>query len=171
MFLVSTSDDIWFDSSFYEVFVYRKLNQDGLKNISLIVTYAFWNNASNSDEDNNITFRLTSSHFALNTLYNNFEGFQNENTPEIVKIISIISLSQDLMLGDYTMKIQAIWQNKTLAESDVIIHVVDPLPAALPIPGFYNYSVHIVLNLLCFMQWPVFSLTQRTTQFHHWTCL
>ena len=140
MFLVSTSDDIWFDSSLYEVFVYRKLNQDGFKNISLIVTYSFWNNASNSDEDflNNITFRHTSSHFDLNSLYSTFEGFQNENTPEIVKRISIISLSQDLTLGDYNMKIQAIWQNKKLAESDVIIHVVDPLPTALPIPGFYN---------------------------------
>ena len=48
------------------------------------------------------------------------------------------------MLGDYKMKIQAIWQNKKLAESDVIIHVVDPLPAVLPVPGFHNYSVHMV---------------------------
>ena len=135
--LASTSNDIWFDSSLYEVFVYRKLDQNEmLKNISLIATYAFRNNAPNSDEDflNNITFRLNSSHFDLTTLYSSFEGFQNESTsPEIVKRVSIIALS--LMLGDYNMKIQAIWQNKTLAESDVIIHVVDPLPATLPVPG------------------------------------
>ena len=52
------------------------------------------------------------------------------------------------MLGDYKMKIQAIWQNKKLAESDVIIHVVDPLPAVLPVPGFYNYSVHMVYFIM-----------------------
>ena len=148
--LVSTSNDIWFDSSLYEVFVYRKLNRDEtLKNISLVAAYAFRHNTSNSDEDflNNITFRLTSSHFTLNSLYSTFKSFQNENTvtPEIVKGISIISLSQDLMLGDYNMKVQAVWQDKILTESDVIIHVVDPLPATLPTPGLYNnYSFLIV---------------------------
>ena len=122
-----------------------------LKNMSLIATYAFWNNASNSDEDflYNITFtfRQTSSHFALNSLYSSFESFQNESTPEIVKKVSILSLSQDLVLGDYNMTVQAIWQNKTLAESDVIIHVVDPLPAVLPVPGLYNNP--FVKFLLC----------------------
>ena len=153
--LVSTSNDIWFDSSLYEVFVYRKLNRDEtLKNISLIATYAFWNNTSNSDEDflNNITFRLNSSQFVLNSLYISFEGFQNEITPEIVKGVSITSnsLSQDLVLGDYNMKVQAIWQDKILTESDVIIHVVDPLPATLPTPGLYNnYSFLIVSDFHC----------------------
>ena len=133
------------DSSLYEVFVYRKLDQNEiLKNISLIVTYGFWDNASNSGEDisNNITFRLTSSlnypQFTLNSLSSTFEGFQNENIPEIFSRSLIISSSlQDLTLGDYNMKIQAIFQNRKLAESDVIIHIVDPLPTPLPVPGFY----------------------------------
>ena len=45
------------------------------------------------------------------------------------------------MLGDYKMKILVIWQNNIIAESDVIIHVVDPLPTGLPVPGCYNYLV------------------------------
>ena len=147
--LASTSNDIWFDSSLYEVFVYHKLNRNvTLKNMSLIATYAFWKNESNSGEDflNNITFKLTSSHFDLITLYSTFESFQNESIPEIVKEVSIISLSQDLMLGDYSMKIQAIWQNKTLAKSDVIIHVVDPLPATLPTPGLYIQYIYYIYH-------------------------
>ena len=144
-YLVSASNDVWLDSSLYEVFVYRKLDQNEiLKNISLIVTYGFWDNASNSGEDilNNITFRLTSSlnytQFTLNSLSSTFEGFQNEYIPEIFSRSSIVSSSlQDLTLGDYHMKIQAIFHNRKLAESDVIIHVVDPLPTSLPVPGFH----------------------------------
>ena len=139
--LVSANNDVWLDSSLYEIFIYRKLNQNKiLKNISLIVTFSFWNNVSNSSEDfcNNITFNLSSSaHFTLD--FDTFERFQNENTPQIVRRSSIISsLALDLMLGDYNMKIQAVWQDMKLAESEVIIHVVDPVPAPLPPPGFYN---------------------------------
>ena len=139
--LVSANNDIWLDSSLYEIFIYRKLNQSKiLKNISLIVTFSFWNNVSNSSEDfsNNITFILSSSaNFTLD--FDTFERFQNESTPQVVRRSSIISSSAlNLMLGDHSMKIQAVWQNMKLAESEVIIHVVDPLPAPLPSPGFYN---------------------------------
>lgn len=140
IFLVSTSNHVWLDSSLYEVFVYRELDQNEILNISLIVTYEFWNNISNSGEDSldNITFRFTSSlnytNFVLNFLPSAFKSFRNENTPEVIKKISINSL-QDLMLGDYNLKIQVYWQDNTLTESDVIIHVVDPLPEVLPVPG------------------------------------
>ena len=144
--LVSNNNDIWFDSSLYEVFVYHQLHQNEvLKNTSLIVTYQFWNNASNIDEDfpSNITFKLTSSldstNFAVISLSTPFKGFNDENTPDIVRNISIITLAQNLTLGDYNMKIQAIWQDMEIAESVVIIHVVDPPPRALPVPGLATY--------------------------------
>ena len=144
-YLVSISNDVWLDSLLYEVFVYCKLEHNEiLKNISLIVTYGFWDDASNSGKDisNNIAFRLTSSlnytQFTLNSLPSTFEGFQNENIPQMFSRRSIVSSSQqDLTLGDYNMKIQAIFQNQKLTESDVIIHVVNPLPTTLPIPSFY----------------------------------
>ena len=138
---MSSNEDIWFDSSLYEVFVYHQLHQNEvLKNISLIATYQFWNNASNIDEDfpNNILFKLTSSaNFTITSLSTTFRGFKNENSSDIVRNVSIISLSENLMLGDYIMNIQAIWQDVEIAESDVIIHVIDPLPRALPVPGLH----------------------------------
>ena len=154
---------MWFDSSFYEVFVYRQLHQnETLKDISLIVTYDFWNNASNSDEEfpNNVMFRLTSSrnytNFTVTSSSITFRGF-NENTTDIVRNVSVISLSQNLMLGDYNMKIQAIWQDMEIAESDIIIHVVDPLPKTLPVPGYYNglhllYVIFIIFNVVTCVQ-------------------
>ena len=151
--LVSSDNRIWFDSSSYEVFVYRHLHQtETLKIISLIATHDFWSNASNTDEEfpNNVMFRLTSSrnhtNFTVTSSSTTFRGFNNENTPDIVRNVSVISLSQNLMLGDYNMKIQAIWQDMEIAESDIIIHVVDPLPRALPVPGYYNglYLFHVI---------------------------
>ena len=143
--LVSNRFDIWFDSSLYETFVYRRLHQnETLENISLIVTYDFWNTASNSDEEfpNNVIIRLISScnytNFTVTSSSTTFRGFNNANTPDIVRNVSVISLSQNLILGDYSMKIQAIWQDMEIAESDLIIHVVDPLTRALPVPGYYN---------------------------------
>ena len=137
--LVPNSYDVWFDSSLYEVFVYRKLHQNEiLKNVPLIVAHGFWENASNIDEGfpNNVTFRLTSPiNFTVSSLSATFNGFKNRSIPVIVRNVSVISLSQNLMLGDYNMKIQAIWQDMEIAESDIIIHVVDPLPRALPVPG------------------------------------
>ena len=129
------------DSSLYEVFIYRKLSQNEiLKNISLVATYSFWNNVANGSEDfsSNITFNLTSStYFTLK--FDTFERFQNDNTPQVVRRSSITSPSvQDLMLGDYSMKIQAVWQDMKLSESDLIIHVIDPPPTPLPVPGFYD---------------------------------
>ena len=144
--LVLSNNGMWFDSSLYEVFVYHQLHQNEvLKNISLIVTYQFWHNASIVDEDfpSNIIFKLTSSlnhaNFAVMSLSAPFKGFLNENTPGIGRKISIITLAQNLTLGDYNMKIQAIWQDMEIAESVVIIHVVDPPPRALPVPGLATY--------------------------------
>ena len=148
--LVSNSYDIWFDSSLYEVFVYRKLHQNEiLKNVSLMVTHGFWENSSKIDEDfpNNVTFRLTSPiNFTVSYLSTTFNGFKNRSIPEIVRNVSVISLSQNLMLGDYNMKIQAIRKDMEIAESDIIIHVVDPLPRAFPVPGYYNglYLLHVI---------------------------
>ena len=129
------------DSSLYEVFIYRKLSQNEiLKNISLVATYSFWNNVANGSEDfsSNITFNLTSStYFTLK--FDTFERFQNDNAPQVVRRSSITSPSvQDLMLVDYSMKIQAVWQDMKLSESDLIIHVIDPPPTPLPVPGFYD---------------------------------
>ena len=141
--LVSSNNDIWFDSSLYEVFIYHQLHQNEvLKNTSLIVTYQFWNNASNIDEDfpSNISFKFTSpldyAYFAVISLSTPFKGFNAESTPDIVRNISIISLAKNLRLGDYNMKIQAIWQDIKIADTIVIIHVVDPPPRMLPLPGF-----------------------------------
>ena len=104
---MSNNEDIWFDSSLYEAFVYHRLHQNEiLKNTSLIATYQFWNNASNIDEDfpNNILFKLTSSaNFTITSLSSTFSGFKNENSSDIVRNVSIISLSENLMLGDYIM--------------------------------------------------------------------
>ena len=137
------NNDFWFDSSLYEVFVYRKLHQNAiLKNISLIATREFWNNASNIDKGfpNSVIIRFTSSliynNFTVNSSSTAFEGFHNRSIPKIVRNDSIIfSSSWDVALGDYAMNVQAIWQGVEIAESDVIIHVVDPLPRALPVPG------------------------------------
>ena len=143
MFVVSTNSDIWLDSSLYEVFIYRQLEwNEILTNITLIAEFEFWNSANIggdvSPED--ITFRLTSSlnrtNFTINNLPNSFKGFQNRSVPEILKKGLIISSSsQNLILGDYDMKIQVIWQNMKLVESIVVVHVVDPLPTILPFPG------------------------------------
>ena len=58
---------------------------------------------------------------------------------------------QNLELGDYGMKILVIWQDVKLAESNVVIHVVDPLPNALPVPGTYlNYFVDLCNDNICF---------------------
>jgi len=105
----------------------------------LIVTYGFWNNASNSDENfpSNITFKLTSfPNYTNFSLSDTTEGIQRKGTAVIVRKISMISSSSQNMLGDYTMKMQVIWQGNELTNSDVIIHVIDPLPTTLPVPGF-----------------------------------
>ena len=145
---MSTSSDVWLDSSLYEVLVYRQLEwNEILTNISLIAKFEFWNSVNIGDEvsPEDITFRLTSSpnhtNFTVNSLPIGFKGFQNRSVPEILKRGLIISSSsQSLILGDYSMKIQVMWQNMTLAESHVVIHVVDPLPTLLPVPGTYSYS-------------------------------
>ena len=140
---MSTSSNVWLDSSFYEVLVYRQLEwNEILTNISLIAEFEFWSsvNIGGDISPEDITFRLTSSpnhtNFTVNSLPIGFKGFQNRSLPEILKKGLIISSSsQNLILGDYDMKIQVIWQNMKLAESIVVVHVIDPLPILLPVPG------------------------------------
>jgi len=71
----------------------------------------------------------------LNDIPTTFGDF-HEDSPKICKTYTVMrNSSQPVPLGDYQMEVQVISQDDVLADSVVIVHVVDPVPTSLPVPG------------------------------------
>ena len=71
----------------------------------------------------------------LNDIPITFGDF-HDDSPKICKAYTVIHNSfQPIPLGDYQMEVQVISQEDVLADSVVIVHVVDPVPTSLPVPG------------------------------------
>jgi len=72
----------------------------------------------------------------LNDISATFGGF-HDDSPKIFKTYAIIynSSHPTIPLGDYEMEVQVIWEDDVLTSSVVIVHVVDPVPTSLPVPG------------------------------------
>ena len=124
----------------YEVFISHQMEPyETIVNISLIITDEYWNELSNkSNFPSNLNVHLTSSsYFMLNNISPTFDSFKRDNySPKIFKAYEMIcNLFESIPLGDYEMEVQVIWQDNMLTSSDVIVHVVDPVPTLLPVPG------------------------------------
>ena len=139
-FVVSNKKSYWLDSSLYEVFAAHQMEPNKtISNISFIITYEYWNGISNrTDFLTNVKFNLisSSSYFILNDISITLDSFNDESNPEICKKYEMIhNSSGSIPLGDYDMEVQVVWKDNVLTNSDVIVHVVDPVPTSLPIPG------------------------------------
>ena len=123
----------------YEVFISHQMEPyETIVNISLIITYEYWNELSNkSNFPSNLNVHLTSSsYFMLNDISPTFDSLNGDYSPKMLKTYEMIyTLSESIPLGDYEMEVQVIWQDNMLTSSDVIVHVVDPVPTLLPVPG------------------------------------
>jgi len=142
--------EVWLDATVYEIFINptTSLNEVIAKfNLTLrkndIDSSGSQMNSSDSHNVNAILFHLQSSNnFYLANQNSSTSSFQDDHEHYVVELLS----ANDglLPLNDYRMKLEVTVGNMSLTSSDVIIHVVDPLPT-LPVPG----NVFIMCNALC----------------------
>ena len=141
----------WLDATVYEVFILPtvQFNQTIL-HLNLSLTNDFLYQVDYDDyhvED--ISFHLHSeySYFYLanlNTSHTTFMNYFGVLLPDTVESTELISaVDGRIPLNDYNMRLEVTAGDTTLLHSDIIIHVVEPLPV-LPRPGnpyIANYAV------------------------------
>jgi len=142
--------EVWLDATVYEIFINptTSLNEMIAKfNLTLreddIDSSGSQMNPSDSHNINAILFHLQSSnYFYLANQNSSTSSFQDDHEHYVVELLS--ASDGPIPLNDYRMKLEVTIGNMSLTSSDVIIHVVDPLPI-LPLPG----NVFIMCNALC----------------------
>ena len=128
--------EVWLDATVYEIFILPTASYNEVIttcNLSLRDSYLDELDSSGSHNIDDVWFHLqsTSNYFQLA----NTNGSHLENNELHVFRIKLLSVSHDsIPLNDYRMKLEVTIGDIHLTSSDIIIHVVEPLPA-LPIPG------------------------------------
>ena len=134
--------EAWLDATTYEVFILPtvQFNQTILR-FNLSLTNDFIYQVDYNDyhvEDISFHLHSTYSFFYLanqNTSHTTFLNYFGVLLPDTVESTELISAADGrIPLNDYEMRLQVTAGDTSLLSSDIIIHVVEPLPV-LPIPG------------------------------------
>ena len=140
--IVQAGVEAWLDATVYEVFILPtvQFNQTIL-HLNLSLTNDFLYQVDYNDyhvED--ISFHLHSAYsfFYLanqNTSHTTFLNYFGVLLPDTVESTELISAVDDrIPLNDYNMRLEVTAGDRSLLYSDIVIHVVEPLPV-LPHPG------------------------------------
>ena len=154
-YLVPEEYDHWLDATLYEVLIPPHSN---IRTPILNITFTLIRLLQSDDEDEilsgsgsgfNLTLgsgSITETTFNLETDYSYFK-FENGDTSHIAlndkgnaaslteTYTIVIATSNPIPLGDYEMQISVTRKDNVLQTSDLVIHVVEPLPSTLPAPG------------------------------------
>ena len=133
----------WLDSSMYEILIPSSVQlNEALMMFNLTMTqyFRYRVNCSSDCIISDVSFHLKSSYHyfyiaseALIPL--NFLDNKNMFVPIVTESVELLSaINGHIPLNDYEMKIEVITGNTSLLSSDIVIHVVESLPA-LPVPG------------------------------------
>lgn len=143
----------WLDSTLYEVFVTPQTDiAQIITNFSLITTHGICSSVSDG-----VHFNLAQSfNLMLVDFSSTLDNFTDENDLNMkCKMYGVISNSS-IPLGDHVIEVQVVQQDKVLTNSDIVIHVVDPIPTSLPTPGkilncIEFYILFLLLSDLCWL--------------------
>ena len=133
----------WLDTNVYEVLVPSSvlLSETIIKiNLTMTQYFRYQINCNNNCIIKNISFHLKSSnsYFHLsneNSIPLNFLDDQEMFMPIMMVSVELLSaVNGHILLSDYKMKLEVTSGNDVLLDSDIIIHVVEPLPT-LPALG------------------------------------
>lgn len=133
--------DAWLDASVYEVFILPTvpLNQSVI-GFNLMLVYDS-ENSSGYYDFNEISFDLHSSNSffylanqsAINATILTQYGI---NQPDLVKSIQLFTAVDGIPINDYEMTLNVLVGETPLINSDIIVHVSEPLPS-LSAPGMH----------------------------------
>ena len=127
----------WLDTNVYEVLIPSSvpLNETIIKiNLTMTQYFRYHINCNNSCVIKEVSFRLKSSYsyFYLsneNSIPLNFLDDQEMFMPIMMVSVELLSaVNGHILLNDYKMKLEVTDGNNVLLGSDIIIHVVEPLP-------------------------------------------
>ena len=133
----------WLDTDVYELLILPtvQLNETVMKfNLTMTQYFRYQINCNTDCIINDVSFHLMSSypyfHLASDSPVSlNFLDDQEMFVSVMVESIELTSaINGHIPLNDYKMSLEVIGGNTSLLSSDIIIHVVESLPA-LPIPG------------------------------------
>ena len=133
----------WLDSSMYEILIPSSVQlNEALMMFNLTMTqyFRYQVNCSSDCIISDVSFHLKSSYpyfyIASEALIPlNFLDNKNMFVPIVTESVELLSaINGHIPLNDYEMKIEVITGNTSLLSSDIVIHVVESLPA-LPVPG------------------------------------
>ena len=142
LYTVQAGVEAWLDATVYEVFVLPtvQFNQTILHlNVSLTNDFLYQVDYSDYHVED-ISFHLHSAYsfFYLanqNTSHTTFMNYFGVILPDTVESTELISaVDGGIPLNDYSMKLEVTAGDTSLLNSDIIVHVVEPLPV-LPRPG------------------------------------
>lgn len=147
MHIVQAGVEAWLDATVYEVFVLPAVHfNQTILHLNLSLTGDFHSQANYNYD--NITFHLHSVNlfFNLGNQNTSHTTFLNyfDLLPSRAESTSLVSaVTGHLPLNDYKMRIEVTAGNSSVTTSDIIIHVVDPLPS-LPVPGNIDNNLYML---------------------------
>ena len=133
----------WLDSSMYETLILSsiQLNEAIITfNLTMTQYFRYRVNCSSDCIIDDVSFHLKSSfpYFYIasdKSIPLNFLDNKNMFAPIVTESVKLLSaVDGHIPLNDYKMQIEVTTRNTLLLSSDIVIHVVESLPA-LPVPG------------------------------------
>ena len=134
----------WLDSSMYETLILSSIQlNEAIITFNLTMTQYFRYRVNCSSSDciiDDVSFHLKSSfpYFYIandKSIPLNFLDNKNMFVPIVTESVKLLSaVDGHIPLNDYKMQIEVTTGNTSLLSSDIVIHVVESLPA-LPVPG------------------------------------
>ena len=143
----------WLDATVYEALISPSVQlNETIMRFNLTVTQYFrYQTSCNTDcIINDVSFHLRSPYPYFHLASNNFislDFLDDQETFEPIMMESVELLSTingHIPLNDYKMRIEVTDGNSSLLGSDIIIHVVEPLPS-VPVPGKSSMLLHEIM--------------------------
>ena len=139
----------WLDTNVYEALIPPSIQlNETIMTINLTMTqyFRYQVNCNTDCIISDISFHLKSTHpyFYLASENKTLLKFVNDEemfVPIMVESVKLLSANNGYIpLNDYRMSLEVISGDTSLLISDIIIHVVEPLPA-LPVSGLHSIFV------------------------------
>ena len=136
---VPIDQEVWLDATVYEIFIKptTTLNEVIAKfNLTVRENYLYEIDSIGShDIDDIMVHPKSSDYFSLTKQNSSNSDFHGH---DVIEVQLLSTKAGTISLNDYKMTLEVTIDDNPLTSSDIIIHVVDPLPT-LPVPGNVSY--------------------------------